>query len=86
MDRLKVLGKAAETMEERGKNYGTPSQNFTNIAKLWSVTLGVEVTPLQVAMCMCHLKLARLAATEDHHDSWLDVLCYAALAVEVSDD
>lgn len=73
-------------MEERGQSYGTPSQNFTNIAKLWSVTLGIEVTPLQVAQCLIHLKMARLVATIDHDDSWLDVLCYAALAIEVCDE
>lgn len=44
---------------DRQKAYGHPSKNFEDIARLWSVILGVEVTPAQVGMCMIQVKLAR---------------------------
>jgi hypothetical protein len=39
--------------------YGHPSKNFEDIARLWSVVLGIEVTPAQVGLCMVQVKLAR---------------------------
>ena len=44
---------------DRQKAYGHPSKNFEDIARLWSVVLGIEVTPAQVGMCMVQVKLAR---------------------------
>jgi len=44
---------------DRQKAYGHPSKNFEDIARLWSVVLGIEVTPAQVGLCMVQVKLAR---------------------------
>lgn len=44
---------------DRQKAYGHPSKNFEDIARLWSVILGIEVTPAQVGLCMIQVKLAR---------------------------
>jgi hypothetical protein len=44
---------------DRQKAYGHPAKNFDDIARLWSVMLGVEVTPAQVGLCMIQVKLAR---------------------------
>jgi len=44
---------------DRQKAYGHPSKNFEDIARLWSVILGIEVTPGQVGLCMVQVKLAR---------------------------
>jgi hypothetical protein len=44
---------------DRQKAYGHPSKNFEDIARLWSVVLGIEVTPAQVGLCMIQVKLAR---------------------------
>lgn len=44
---------------DRGKAYGHPSRNFQLTADLWSVILGVPVTPAQVALCMVQVKIAR---------------------------
>lgn len=44
---------------DRQKAYGHPSKNFEDTARLWSVVLGIDVTPQQVALCMVQLKLAR---------------------------
>jgi len=44
---------------ERQKQYGSPFENFSVIAKFWSPILGVEVTPEQVALCMVQVKISR---------------------------
>jgi hypothetical protein len=46
---------------DRQRDYDHPLDNFTRIAKIWSVILGVEVTPEQVGLCMVGTKLAREA-------------------------
>jgi len=44
---------------DRQKQYGHPSKNFQETAALWSVVLGIPVTPEQVALCMVQVKIAR---------------------------
>lgn len=68
---------------DRLSDYGTASENFGNIAKIWSVVLKTEVTPEQVALCMIGLKMVRAARTPDHHDSWVDIAGYVACADNV---
>jgi hypothetical protein len=68
----------------RAQQYAPPDQDFTNIAHIWSVLLGVPVNPAQVAMCMVALKLCRLMHAPEHADSWTDVAGYAACGFEVT--
>lgn len=73
-----VLDEAARiTAHEREIAYGSPLANHQRIAAIWSVILGVEVTPGQVALCMAGTKLARLAHTPMHRDSVVDLAGYA---------
>lgn len=44
---------------DRQADYGTVTENFGTIAKLWSAVLKTEVTPEQVALCMVQVKVAR---------------------------
>jgi hypothetical protein len=44
---------------DRQKAYGHPAKNFEDIARLWSVVLGYEVTAAQVGLCMVQVKIAR---------------------------
>lgn len=74
---MNVLQKAQLTVASRGKDYGTPLVNHTRIAKIWSVILGVEVTPEQVMLCMIGTKMTRLVETPGHPDSILDIAGYA---------
>ena len=55
------------------------------IASLWSVVLGQDVTPEQVALCMTCLKVARLMETPAHEDSWVDIAGYGACGAEIAD-
>ena len=78
-----ILGHTAKVLEERRDGYGDPAEQFRAIADRWSITLGMPITPAQVALCMIDLKLARLAYDPGHIDSLVDVIGYAALLREV---
>jgi hypothetical protein len=78
-----ILGHTAKVLEERRDDYGEAADQFKAIAARWSITLGIPVTPAQVALCMIDLKLARLAYDPRHVDSIVDVIGYAALLREV---
>lgn len=73
------------TAEDRNKAYGDPYVNHKRIADIWAVILGHEVTPSQVALCMAGVKIARLAQTPDHMDSFIDGAAYMAIAGEIID-
>ena len=69
---------------DREEDYGEAHKNFSDIAALWSVVLGVDVQPWQVAACMSQLKLARAIKTSTHVDSWTDMAGYVGLAAELA--
>ncbi len=79
-----LLKHAAGVIDERHGRYGAPEKLFDAIAKRWSLTLGVKVTPAQVALCLLDVKLARLAQDPAHLDSIVDVAGYAACLREVT--
>jgi hypothetical protein len=75
---VSILTKAEEIINgERAKDYGSTLDNFGRIAKLWSVILGVEVTPEQHILCMVAVKMARLCNSPKHMDSIVDIAGYA---------
>jgi hypothetical protein len=85
--RLRALGLAKAAVTARGAAYGKPEDLFARIAKRWSMTLGVTVTPAQVAICMIDLKVERwLNGTGGPHlDTAVDIAGYAACLYEVSE-
>jgi hypothetical protein len=76
------LKHVANVIAERSVQYGDVSLSMAAIATRWSVTLGREVTPAQVVLCLLDLKLTRLAHDPTHEDSAVDVCGYAALLRE----
>lgn len=79
-DPRRVLLETADLLEGgRAKDYGSPLESHKRIAAIWSAQLGVTVTPRKVAQMMAGLKLARLAESPDHDDSWRDAIGYLAL-------
>jgi hypothetical protein len=79
----KFLRHVANVIVERSTQYGDATSNMSAIAARWSVTLGMEITPAQVVLCLLDLKLARLAHDPAHEDSAVDVCGYAALLREL---
>jgi hypothetical protein len=81
-----MLMDAARTIAERGRVYGDAAANMAKTAQLWSAVLGVDVTPVQCALCLIQLKVARLLVTPDHSDSAVDIAGYAAVLCETQQD
>lgn len=44
---------------ERNDDYGTVTENFDNIARMWTVIMKTPVSPEQVGLCMAALKICR---------------------------
>lgn len=84
MTREEVLD-TAKTMVtgKREQDYGSPENNFLTIAKLWTVYLGIQINPRDVAMMMCLLKIARVRHGGGSGDSFIDIAGYAACGAEV---
>lgn len=68
----------------REKQYGKPEDNFAIIAKLWSAYKGDSFTPVDVAMMMALLKIARIKTGVGTVDSFVDLAGYAACAGEIA--
>lgn len=68
---------------EREQDYGSPCDCFTTIAKLWSVYLGRDITPVDVANMMILLKVAR-NQHKPKADNWIDLAGYSACGYEIS--
>ena len=84
MNGAMLLQHAAGVIEHREGIYGPPRELFAQIATRWSLVLGIDVTPVQVALCLIDLKLARLTGNPSHLDSIVDVAGYAAILSEVA--
>ncbi len=73
-----ILAEAEKiTTSTRRDEYGHPFDNFSQIAKEWSLELGVDVTPEQVGRMMIRVKMVRLRHNPKHRDSLLDIAGYA---------
>lgn len=70
--------------EIRGQEYGGVEDNFALIADMWSVYLGVEITPVDVALMMAQLKMARIKTGTFKEDSFVDACGYIACAAELA--
>ena len=79
------LKHVANVIVDRSSQYGDANSNMAAIAARWSATLGREITPAQVVLCLLDLKLARLAHDPAHEDSAVDVCGYAALLRQLTE-
>ncbi|AER48970.1 hypothetical protein CM14_gp57 [Mycobacterium phage Acadian] len=74
----------------RNADYGDATDNFTDIADLWTVVLrpilqlDARITAEQVAIMSALIKVARLNNTPDHDDSWTDATAYLALGAGIN--
>lgn len=85
MKREEILNKAKECVcGQREQDYGSPEDNFTIIAQLWTAYLGYVVTPTDVAMMMILLKAARIKNGGGTGDSFVDIAGYAACGGEIN--
>lgn len=74
-----ILEEAAEILNgDRREAYGSVRQSFHNLAKMWSLILGFDVTPSKVCMCMIGLKMTR-ELNAHKRDNLVDLAGYAKL-------
>jgi hypothetical protein len=73
------LNEARATIEDRGMDYGHPTDNMSRTASLWSAYLEMPVTDYQVAMCLALVKVARSMETSKV-DNYIDGAAYFAIS------
>ena len=86
MTRPEILDAAKKCVcGQRETDYGSPEQNFERIANLWNAYLGeVTVDPVDVAMMLGLLKVARVKTGRGSEDSFVDLAGYAACGGEIA--
>lgn len=86
MTRKEVLACADKCVNgQREQDYGTPEQNFQTIANMWGAYMGISFTPVDVAMMMSLLKIARIKSGGGTGDSFVDLAGYAACGGELAE-
>lgn len=73
------LTEAKAIIQDRGLDYGHPSDNMSRTARLWSAFLEMPITDYQVASCMALVKLAR-SMESAKVDTYIDASAYLAIA------
>lgn len=87
MKRIKILENATECVtKSRATTHGDAERNFSDIADVWSLRLGVMIFPHQVALMMIDLKIVRAWYNEKNLDNWIDIAGYAACGGEISSE
>ena len=85
--RKRVLNEAEKCVcGQREHEYGVPEDSFEMIGKLWTVYLdyATKIDAHDVAAMMALLKIARIAKSPDHMDSWCDLAGYASCGGEIA--
>lgn len=89
--RERVLDNAKKyVLKDRNTSYGRPEDNFARIARRWNVfvknkyDIELNLQPVDIAMMMADMKLARLENSPTHEDSWTDLAGYAACGAGIA--
>ena len=73
------LTEAKAIIQDRGMDYGHPSDNMSRTARLWSAFLEMPLTDYQVATCLALVKVARSMEC-GKVDTYIDGAAYLAIA------
>lgn len=87
MTRSEILDKAKDCVTgKREQDYGSPEDNFKQIAKLWTAYFDRRVAfePLDVAIMMALMKIARIKSGTATEDSFVDACGYLACGGEIA--
>lgn len=81
-----ILTRAANLVAgDRERTHGDKVENFRNTAALFSAYLGIDITPVQAAMLVALLKIARTKAGAHNLDDYVDLAGYAGVAGEIAE-
>ena len=70
---------------DRNADYGHPLDDFKRTAKIWGAILGFEITPAQVGLCMCGVKISR-ECNKSKRDNMVDLAGYAETVAWCKDE
>ena len=91
MKKEEILKKAAELVSNsRESSHGDCFKNHSQISELWTVLLDdklkpmKEITPGDVAIMMCLLKISRSTQGEFNIDEFVDGAAYMAIAGDLN--
>jgi hypothetical protein len=76
------LNEAKAIIQDRGMEYGHPSDNMQRTAAFWSTYLEMPITDYQVAMCLALVKIARSMET-GKVDTYVDLISYGSIAAQL---
>ena len=86
MNRTETLDAARQAITvDRAATHGKAENTFADIAALWSVLFGIDITAADVAQAMVLFKCARMKANPGHADNYTDAVGYAAIAGELAE-
>ena len=81
-----LLKKASELVNgDRQIDYGDKLINHVNISNLWSAYINFNISPHDVAVMMCLLKISRSTMGDFNLDDYVDGAAYMAIAGEMND-
>lgn len=83
MQALDFVNTVANTIQERGEQYGPIRENVERIAAFVYLMTGHPVDPLLVVKVLMAVKLSRLAQDDHHLDSVIDAAGYSAIWAEL---
>ena len=73
------LTEARAVIQDRGMDYGHPTDNMSRTARLWSAYLEMPISDFQVAMCLAMVKIAR-SMESAKVDNYIDGAAYFAIS------
>ena len=85
-DPKELAEKAKAILESRGQAYGDYRPLYRNIARKWSDTLEMEISPSIVCRLLAEMKLARWENSGYKEDHAVDAANYLFLAGSLEDN
>ena len=85
-DPKELAEKAKAILESRGQAYGDYRPLYRNIARKWSDTLEMEISPSMECRLLAEMKLARWENTGYKEDHAVDAANYLFLAGSLEDN
>jgi hypothetical protein len=73
------LTEARATIQDRGMDYGHPTDNMQRTARLWSAYLELPISDFQVAMCLALVKVGR-SMESAKVDNYIDGAAYFSIS------
>jgi hypothetical protein len=84
MKHAEILQSATDLYQDRGLDYGHPTDNMARAARLISAYLEMPVTDYQVSVILALVKIGRSIEDSNKIDTWIDGASYRATAGQLA--